>query len=268
MSWQWLTSTWRPLSLSQLCVFLLLSLSIWLYSYLTWSVTGGVERGDYTDCYSCVSCLFVYVCTDQMHVSWFIYTFLQPCACVPCWLLTSPRCSNKPAGIGNTASDICVSRVCVCICVSVCMWGKVESRVERFSSSVTGCHYLCHLLIIASPRGWRPFTAKRDTPATEVRLKRFPQSSFLISFELVNEWGVFYQFIFSTSADVHEPGVRPSLHISHRSFCVCVCQLVLLSQLPCSLLWLLFITMSKQNGSTGEALGTGPFFSKILLACC
>ncbi len=108
-------------SLSLSCVYFSHVLSpsgYTLISHGVWREKG--SGGDYTDCYSCVRCLFVCVCTCQMHVSWFMHTFPQPVS-VPCSLLTSRQSSDKPAGIRRTA--------CVCICVRVCMWGKVESRV-------------------------------------------------------------------------------------------------------------------------------------------
>lgn len=55
------------------------------------------------------------------------------------------------------------------------------------------------------------------------------------------------------------------LWIFHIDPFVCVCQLVLLSQLPCSLLSHLFITLSKQNGYRGGAQALFSFFFFLFL---
>lgn len=72
-------------------------------------------------------CVFAHA---KCMLSWFMHTLLQPVS-VPCLLLTSRQSSNRPTGIRSTASDICVSRVCVCICISarVCAC-EVRWKVE------------------------------------------------------------------------------------------------------------------------------------------
>lgn len=127
-------------SLSQLCMFLLLPLSIWLYSYLTWSVKGEKQRGgDYTDCYSCVRCLCV--CARFLD---YVHTCLCVCAMFTFNIPTMFKQATQESGT-RLRTFVCFISVCVCVL------GKLESRVERFSSSVTGYQYLCHLLLITSP---------------------------------------------------------------------------------------------------------------------
>lgn len=143
MSWQWLTSTWRPPSLSlalpQLCasslhLVILLSHMECEGSSGAGGGGGGLYRLLLCQVYN-AKCMFPGLCTHSCG----LYVFTVN---IPPWDV-----SNKPAGIIDT--DVCV---CVCVgCVFVCevrWWVKGE----RLSSSVTRYHYLRHLLIITSPR--------------------------------------------------------------------------------------------------------------------
>ena len=97
----------------------------------------------------------------------------------------------------------------------------------------------------------------------------FPPTIQLDFMKPVYESVVCYQFIWFCVMTVR---VRFSIFfrsawvfgIFHVDAFVLVCQLVSPSQLPWSLLLLLFITLSKQNGYRG---GAHFFFSKIALAC-
>lgn len=101
-----------PLSLS-LSLSCALPLSIWLYSYLTWSVKGAVEQeggggGRLYRLLLCqvynAKCMFPGLCTHSCGLCVFTVN-------IPPWDV-----SNKPAGIIDT--DVCV---CVCVgCVFVC----------------------------------------------------------------------------------------------------------------------------------------------------
>lgn len=112
MSWQWLTSTWRPPSLSlalpQLCASSL-HLVILLSHMECEGSSGAGGRGgggDYTDCY-CVRCIMPNAC--------FLVYVHTPAACV-CLLWTSPP------GMFRTSLQESLTRTFVCVCVSgVCL---------------------------------------------------------------------------------------------------------------------------------------------------